>query len=158
MSEFNSLFNRLMKSARTPTEPPPGKAGQTQEVELVHEEEGLLDEGLVHARTMEDLEALEHDGIVKEMAVSVSHAAGSDTASEPHSTKKKKEIDPSEVLTKDAAVIKVALVPTLVEGDEGEEEEVSEGMKTPFMFSTFPQSRRVTQNSLSLSLCLSLFQ
>ncbi|XP_060768949.1 U3 small nucleolar RNA-associated protein 14 homolog A [Neoarius graeffei] len=123
VSEFNSLFNRLMKSARTPTEPPPGKAGQTQKAELVHEEEGLLDEGLVHARTMEDLEALEHDGIVEEMAVSVSHAAGSDTASEPHSTKKKKEIDPSEVLTKDAAVIKVALAPTLVEGDEGEEEE-----------------------------------
>ncbi|MCJ8748392.1 hypothetical protein PDJAM_G00164330 [Pangasius djambal] len=124
VSEFNALFNRLMKSTPTPTEPPPGKASRPQEAELAQEEEGLLDEGLVRARTVEDLEALVHDGTVEETAVSVSHAASVDTASEPHSKKKKKkEIDPSEVLTKDANVIKVPLAPTLVEGDEGEEEE-----------------------------------
>ncbi|KAF4072823.1 hypothetical protein AMELA_G00251930 [Ameiurus melas] len=129
VSEFNTLFNRLMKSTRTPTEPPPqGKASRTQEAELAHDEEGLLDEGPVRARTMEDLEALVHDGSAEETAASASRAAGVDTSSEPQSEKKntkekKREIDPSEVLTKDANVITVPLAPTLVEGEEGEEEE-----------------------------------
>lgn len=159
VSEFNTLFNRLIKSVRTPTEPPPGKAGQTRE--LVHEEEGLLDEGLVRACTMEDLEALVHDGIAEETAVSVSHAAGLDMASEPQSKKKKKEIDPSEVLTKDANVIKVPLAPALVEGDEGEEEEVSEGMKTRLLlhlyFLLFLKAvEHHIENCLSFSISLSV--
>ncbi|XP_060719092.1 U3 small nucleolar RNA-associated protein 14 homolog A [Tachysurus vachellii] len=120
VSEFNTLFNRLMNT-RTATEPPPaGKAAHVEEAELTHEEEGLLDEGLVRARTMEDLEALVHDGIAEESVVAVPHAASVDTASEPRSTKKK-EIDLSEVLTKDANVIKVPLAPTVQEGDEEEE-------------------------------------
>lgn len=131
VSEFNTLFNRLMKGARTPTEPPV-KASRAQEAELVlEEEEELLDEGPVRTRTMEDLEALVHDGAAEETAVCVSRPALVDTASEPHSSKKKKkEIDPSEVLTKDANVITVPLVPTLVEGDEAEEEEVRRGVKS----------------------------
>ncbi|KAI5615751.1 U3 small nucleolar RNA-associated protein 14-like A [Silurus asotus] len=123
VSEFNTLFNRLMKRPQKRTEPPSRKATQVQEAELLHEEEGLLDEGLVHARTVEDLEDLGHDGIVEKEAVSGSYAASVDTASEPHGKKKRKEIDPSEVLTKNANAIKVPLAPTLVEGDEGEEEE-----------------------------------
>lgn len=132
VSEFNTLFNRLMKSTRTPTEPPPpqGRASRMREAELAHDEEGLLDETPVRACTMEDLEALVHHGTAEETAASASHAAGVDTSSEPRSEKekKKKEIDPSEVLTKDANVITVPLAPTLVEGEEGEEEEVSRGM------------------------------
>ncbi|KAF7688455.1 hypothetical protein HF521_013262 [Silurus meridionalis] len=123
VSEFNTLFNRLMKRPQKRTEPPSRKVTQVQEAELIHEEEGLLDEGLVHARTVEDLEDLGHDGIVEKEAVSGSYAASVDTASEPHGKKKRKEIDPSEVLTKNANAIKVPLAPTLVEGDEGEEEE-----------------------------------
>lgn len=127
VSEFNTLFNRLMKSTRTPTEPPPpqGRASRMREAELAHDEEGLLDETPVRACTMEDLEALVHHGTAEETAASASHAAGVDTSSEPRSEKekKKKEIDPSEVLTKDANVITVPLAPTLVEGEEGEEEE-----------------------------------
>lgn len=130
VSEFNSLFKRLMKKSRTPTEPPPpplGKAARAPEAELAPEEEGLLDEGLVRARTVEDLEALVHDGTVEESGECASHAAAMSPASEPQSThKKKKVIDPREVLTKNAAVIKVPLAPTLMEGEEEEEEEEGE--------------------------------
>ncbi|XP_058239511.1 U3 small nucleolar RNA-associated protein 14 homolog A isoform X2 [Hemibagrus wyckioides] len=121
VSEFNTLFNRLMKNSRTSMEPPPppGKPARTEEVELEQEEEALLDEGLVRARTMEDLEGLVHDGIAEESVASVPHAASVDAASEPHS-RRKKEIDPREVLTKDANVIKVPLAPTLLEGEEEE--------------------------------------
>ncbi|KAK3508978.1 hypothetical protein QTP70_015400 [Hemibagrus guttatus] len=122
VSEFNTLFNRLMKNSRTskePPPPPPGKPARAPEAELEQEEEGLLDEGLVRARTMEDLEALVHDGIPEESAAPVPHAASVDAASEPRS-RKKKEIDPSEVLTKHANVIKVPLAPTLLEGEEEE--------------------------------------
>lgn len=130
MSEFNTLFNRLMKNTSTHTQPPQlHKVSRAREAESECEEEELLDEGLVRARTMEDLEALVHDGTAEEAAVSVSHPASVETPSEPHS-KKKKEIDPSEVLTKHANMIKVPLAPTLLEGDDGEEEEVSPGVKT----------------------------
>lgn len=135
VSEFNTLFNRLMKNARTSTKPPV-KARQPEEAALEHADEGLLDEVPVRVRTMEDLEALVHDGTVEESLPSVSHATGVDATSEPRSTeeekkkKKKKEIDPSEVLTKDANMIKVPLAPTLLEGEEGEEEEEDESCST----------------------------
>lgn len=148
MSEFNTLFNRLMKSTCAPTgpPPPPGKASRAQEVEPVQEEEEeLLDEGLVRACTMEDLEALVHDGTARDTVVSVTHVASTDTASEPHSKKKKTEIDPSEVLTKNANVIKVPLAPKLVEGDEGEEEEVSRGMKTRLLLHLHPVLLKVVK-------------
>lgn len=141
VSEFNTLFNRLMKSARTHAGAPSRKAGRPQEAEPVREEEELLEEGLVRARTMEDLESLVHDGAAEETAVSVSHPAGTDTASAPRSKEKRKEIDPSEVLTKDANVIKVPLAPTLLEGDDGEEEEVSPGTKARLLLQPFPALR-----------------
>lgn len=139
VSEFNTLFNRLMNTRTPAEEPPPGKQG----AEPVREEEELLDEGLVRARTMEALEALVHDETAEETAVSVSHAPSADAASEPRSKTKKKEIDLSEVLTKDTNAIKVPLAPTLVEGDEGEEEEVSPGMRTRLLVHLFSALRPV---------------
>ncbi|XP_076867612.1 U3 small nucleolar RNA-associated protein 14 homolog A [Brachyhypopomus gauderio] len=108
VSEFNSLFNRLMQSGRA----------QPQQVQAQGEE--LLDEGLVHVRTMDDLEALEEDEIAgpsKPAPDSATPTPSTGATTEPPS-KKKKGIDPNEVLTKEAKSIVVPLVPTMMEEEE----------------------------------------
>ncbi|KAL7838043.1 hypothetical protein AOLI_G00264470 [Acnodon oligacanthus] len=114
VSEFNSLFNRLMKSGSAP--PVPEQTGA--------EGAELLDEGLVRVRNMDDLEALQQDVVMETTQpapASATPAPSMETTSEPPKKKKKKKgIDPNEVLTKEAKVIKMPLAPTVV--DEEEEE------------------------------------
>ncbi|XP_017558397.1 U3 small nucleolar RNA-associated protein 14 homolog A [Pygocentrus nattereri] len=114
VSEFNSLFNRLMKSSSVP--PVPEQTGA--------EEAELLDEGLVRVRTMDDLEALQQDVVMdttQPAPASATPAPSMETTSEPPKKKKKKKgIDPNEVLTKEAKVIKMPLAPTVVEEEEEE--------------------------------------
>ncbi|XP_072548664.1 U3 small nucleolar RNA-associated protein 14 homolog A [Salminus brasiliensis] len=113
VSEFNNLFNRLMKKSN----PVPAVQEQT-------DGEELLDEGLVRVRTMEDLEALGQDIPVEtsrpELVSETGTPSAVSTSEPPNKKKKKKEIDPNEVLTKEAKVIKVPLVPTVVEEEEEE--------------------------------------
>ncbi|KAL7835059.1 hypothetical protein SRHO_G00293060 [Serrasalmus rhombeus] len=113
VSEFNSLFNRLMKSSRAP--PVPEQTGA--------EEAELLDEGLIRVRTMDDLEALQQDVVMdttQPAPASATPAPSMETTSEPPKKKKKKGINPNEVLTKEAKVIKMPLAPTVVEEEEEE--------------------------------------
>ncbi|XP_026881323.2 U3 small nucleolar RNA-associated protein 14 homolog A isoform X1 [Electrophorus electricus] len=108
VSEFNSLFNRLMQSGRA----------EPQQIQA--EEAELLDEGLVYVRTMDDLEALGQDEMAgPSNAVPDPHTQtpSAEATTEPPS-KKKKEIDPKEVLTKEAKTITVPLVLTAVEEEE----------------------------------------
>uniref|UniRef100_A0A671RKI4 U3 small nucleolar RNA-associated protein 14 homolog A-like n=1 Tax=Sinocyclocheilus anshuiensis TaxID=1608454 RepID=A0A671RKI4_9TELE len=73
------------------------------------DEEGLLNEGQIRVRNIEDLEILDEDTAVGE------------ATSEPPN-KKKSEIDLKKVLTKDAKVVKVPFLPTVVEEeDHGEQ-------------------------------------
>uniref|UniRef100_A0A3B1JRR9 UTP14A small subunit processome component n=1 Tax=Astyanax mexicanus TaxID=7994 RepID=A0A3B1JRR9_ASTMX len=116
VSEFNSLFNRLMKSNTTPAVPDQ------------NEGEELLDEGLVRVQTMEDLEALRKDRTNEanqEASVPATDTpTAPESASEPPNKKKRrrKEIDLKKVLTKQATVVKVPLAPTVLEEEEEEEE------------------------------------
>uniref|UniRef100_A0A8B9HB39 UTP14C small subunit processome component n=1 Tax=Astyanax mexicanus TaxID=7994 RepID=A0A8B9HB39_ASTMX len=115
VSEFNSLFNRLMKSNTTPAVPDQ------------NEGEELLDEGLVRVQTMEDLEALRKDRTNEanqEASVPATDTpTAPESASEPPNKKKRrrKEIDLKKVLTKQATVVKVPLAPTVLEEEEEEE-------------------------------------
>ncbi|XP_049321179.1 U3 small nucleolar RNA-associated protein 14 homolog A [Astyanax mexicanus] len=116
VSEFNSLFNRLMKSNTTPAVPDQ------------NEGEELLDEGLVRVQTMEDLEALRKDRTNEanqEASVPATDTpTAPESASEPPNKKKRrrKEIDLKKVLTKQATVVKVPLAPTVLEEEEEEAE------------------------------------
>ncbi|XP_066518447.1 U3 small nucleolar RNA-associated protein 14 homolog A [Hoplias malabaricus] len=116
VSEFNSLFNRLMNRDGTKGAEQSG----TKEAESVaEEEEELLEEGLVRVQTMDDIEALEQDAVnVTGNKRPPAASAAKPPTSEPPNKKKKKEIDLSEVLTKDTKVVKVALAPTMLEEEE----------------------------------------
>lgn len=100
VSEFNSLF-KLMRSEKS-------QEGQ-------EDGEGLLDEGPIRVQNIEDLEVL---GEVFEpqptVAPSLPQTAVAEATSAP-TNKKNKEINLREVLTKEATVIKVPFLPTVVE-------------------------------------------
>ncbi|XP_051750452.1 U3 small nucleolar RNA-associated protein 14 homolog A isoform X2 [Ctenopharyngodon idella] len=106
VSEFNTLF-KLMRSEKT------------QEAQKDGEE--LLEEGPYRVRNMEDLEVLgevfEPQAIV---APSLPQTSVVEATSEP-TNKKNKEIDLNEVLTKEANVIKVPFLPTVVEEEHDEQ-------------------------------------
>uniref|UniRef100_A0A671RKI6 U3 small nucleolar RNA-associated protein 14 homolog A-like n=1 Tax=Sinocyclocheilus anshuiensis TaxID=1608454 RepID=A0A671RKI6_9TELE len=75
------------------------------------DEEGLLNEGQIRVRNIEDLEILDEDVDPQPIVAT----------SEPPN-KKKSEIDLKKVLTKDAKVVKVPFLPTVVEEeDHGEQ-------------------------------------
>ncbi|XP_051958616.1 U3 small nucleolar RNA-associated protein 14 homolog A isoform X2 [Xyrauchen texanus] len=114
VSEFNTIF-KLMRSEKTREAPAP-----TQERQ--EDEDGLLDEGPILIRDMEDLDVL---GEVLDpkpsTAPSVPQAAAVEATSEPIKKKNNKEINLSEVLTKEAKVIKVPFAPTVVEEEHDEQ-------------------------------------
>uniref|UniRef100_A0A673GL95 U3 small nucleolar RNA-associated protein 14 homolog A-like n=1 Tax=Sinocyclocheilus rhinocerous TaxID=307959 RepID=A0A673GL95_9TELE len=100
VSEFNTLF-RFMRSEKT----------------LEEDEEGLLNEGQIRVRNIEDLEVLAEDVDPQPIAApSLPQTAVGEATSEPPN-KKKSEIDLKEVLTKDAKVVQVPFLPT-VDHDE----------------------------------------
>lgn len=100
VSEFNTLF-KLMRSEKS-------QEGQ-------EDGEGLLDEGPIRVQNIEDLEVL---GEVFEpqptVAPSRPQTAVAEAPSAP-TNKNNKEINLREVLTKEAKVIKVPFLPTVVE-------------------------------------------
>lgn len=112
VSEFNTLF-RLMRSEKTlegPNQTPQGLNSPDRE-----DEEGLLNEGQIRVRNIEDLEVLAEDVDPQPIAVpSLPQTAVGEATSEPPN-KKRREIDLKEVLTKDAQVVKVPFLPTVVE-------------------------------------------
>ncbi|XP_062844770.1 U3 small nucleolar RNA-associated protein 14 homolog A isoform X2 [Trichomycterus rosablanca] len=131
VSEFNSLFNRLIKGSKAPAGPVKSRTEQPPVPDLVaapaEEEEELLSEGLTRARTLEDLEALSRDEASepdRPTPACTTRAPGEGATPGPPGKRKKKDIDPNEVLTKQAKVITVPLAPTLMEQeDEAETEE-----------------------------------
>uniref|UniRef100_A0A673GL91 U3 small nucleolar RNA-associated protein 14 homolog A-like n=1 Tax=Sinocyclocheilus rhinocerous TaxID=307959 RepID=A0A673GL91_9TELE len=81
------------------------------------DEEGLLNEGQIRVRNIEDLEVLAEDVDPQPIAApSLPQTAVGEATSEPPN-KKKSEIDLKEVLTKDAKVVQVPFLPT-VDHDE----------------------------------------
>ncbi|XP_077062786.1 U3 small nucleolar RNA-associated protein 14 homolog A isoform X2 [Siphateles boraxobius] len=106
VSEFNTLF-KLMRTEKS-------QEGQ-------EDGEGLLDEGPIRVQNIEDLEVL---GEVFEpqptVAPSRPQTAVAETPSAP-TNKKNKEINLREVLTKEAKVIKVPFLPTVVEDEHDEQ-------------------------------------
>ncbi|XP_067293797.1 U3 small nucleolar RNA-associated protein 14 homolog A isoform X2 [Pseudorasbora parva] len=106
VSQFNSLF-KLMRSEKT-------QEGQ-------EDGEGLLDEGPIRVRNIEDLEVL---GEVLEphpnVAQSLPQTASVEATTAP-TNKKNREIKLNEVLTKEAKVINVPFSPTVVEEEHDEQ-------------------------------------
>ncbi|KAL1274204.1 hypothetical protein QQF64_027018, partial [Cirrhinus molitorella] len=115
ISEFSSLF-RLMSSKKTIQK----KKGPNQTQEGLNaprrdDEEELLNEGEIRVRNLEDLEVL--DEVVEPQPIrkqSLPETAVEKDTSEPPN-KKKREISLQEVLTKEATVVKVPFLPTVVE-------------------------------------------
>uniref|UniRef100_A0A673MX22 U3 small nucleolar RNA-associated protein 14 homolog A-like n=1 Tax=Sinocyclocheilus rhinocerous TaxID=307959 RepID=A0A673MX22_9TELE len=105
VSEFNTLF-RLMRSEKT----------------LEEDEEGLLNEGQIRVRNIEDLEVLGEFVDPQPIAEpSLPRTAAVEATSEPP-YKKKREIDLKEVLTKEAKAVKVPFLPTVVDEEERDEQ------------------------------------
>ncbi|MGH0182287.1 UNVERIFIED_CONTAM: hypothetical protein FKN15_009100 [Acipenser sinensis] len=142
VSEFNSLFQRLVgnkpknQAAKRAARPPaPQEEGESQEQgkedSEEREEPPLLDETLTRVQTMEDLEHLEREETLEaEVPEPESTVTGPGTeteeekpASKAGKRKRKKVIDPEEVLTRQAKVIKVPSAPTAIEDEEGDEEQ-----------------------------------
>ncbi|XP_010868844.2 U3 small nucleolar RNA-associated protein 14 homolog A isoform X2 [Esox lucius] len=128
ISEFTSLYRGLVKDhVEPPVEPP--RAGADP---CVSQGEGpaLLEEGLVRVRTLEDMELLGQDVSACEPAPQTTQTLSTEQT-EPQSAtkqadgkrKRKKMIDPNEVLTKEAKVIKVPFAPTAVEDVEDTDEQ-----------------------------------
>ncbi|XP_057213690.1 U3 small nucleolar RNA-associated protein 14 homolog A isoform X1 [Triplophysa rosa] len=112
VSQFNTLF-KLMSSEKTHEGPAPTQDQQ--------EDEEQLDEGQLRVRSMEDLEVLEEVSDPRP-GTPAAPSMPQPTASDPLAKRSKREIDLSEVLTKEAKTIKVALTPTVVEDEEREEQ------------------------------------
>uniref|UniRef100_A0A4W5QNM2 UTP14A small subunit processome component n=1 Tax=Hucho hucho TaxID=62062 RepID=A0A4W5QNM2_9TELE len=95
------------------------------------ESPALLEEGLVRVRTLEDVELLSQDVSASDPApLTTTQTPGTEETDTQSATqqadkkrKRKKMIDPNEVLTKEAKVIKMPLAPTAVEDVEGKEEQ-----------------------------------
>ncbi|XP_041096061.1 U3 small nucleolar RNA-associated protein 14 homolog A-like [Polyodon spathula] len=142
VSEFNSLFQRLVgnkpktQAAKRAARPPaPQGEGESQEQRKEDREEreepALLDERLTRVQTMEELENLEREETLEAEVPepdSTMTGPGIETEEEKPTSKagkrkRKKVIDPEEVLTRQAKVIKVPSAPTAIEDEEGDEEQ-----------------------------------
>ncbi|KAL0192010.1 hypothetical protein M9458_010306, partial [Cirrhinus mrigala] len=112
VSEFNTLF-RLMRSEKAVEGPKQTQKGLNTPGQDVEEE--LLNEEEIRVRNIEDLELLDEDVEPQPTAEpSLPQTAAEEDTSEPPN-KKKREIDLQEVLTKEAKVVKVPFLPTVVE-------------------------------------------
>ncbi|CAB1333094.1 unnamed protein product [Coregonus sp. 'balchen'] len=124
LSEFTSLFHGLVKNhVEPPAELPKAGAGVGQ-----GESPALLEEGLVRVRTLEDVELLSQDVSANDPAPLITQTPSTEetdpqSATQQTKRKRKRVIDPNEVLTKEAKVIKVPLAPTAVEDVEDKEEQ-----------------------------------
>uniref|UniRef100_A0A673MW84 U3 small nucleolar RNA-associated protein 14 homolog A-like n=1 Tax=Sinocyclocheilus rhinocerous TaxID=307959 RepID=A0A673MW84_9TELE len=86
------------------------------------DEEGLLNEGQIRVRNIEDLEVLGEFVDPQPIAEpSLPRTAAVEATSEPP-YKKKREIDLKEVLTKEAKAVKVPFLPTVVDEEERDEQ------------------------------------
>ncbi|KAK6316749.1 hypothetical protein J4Q44_G00121490 [Coregonus suidteri] len=86
------------------------------------------EEGLVRVRILEDVELLSQDISASDPAPPTTQTPSTDetdpqSATQQADKKRKKMIDPNEVLTKEAKVIKVPLAPTAVEDVEDKDEQ-----------------------------------
>lgn len=126
LSEFTSLFHgKVNRHVETQIEQ------SKMEIETFQKESPvLLEEGLVRVRTLEDVEQLNEIASIAELppAKEAFNTEEANPQSEPQKTdnirKRKKGIDPNEVLTKEAKVITVPLAPTAIEVEEKEEQRV----------------------------------
>ncbi|XP_041707279.1 U3 small nucleolar RNA-associated protein 14 homolog A [Coregonus clupeaformis] len=124
LSEFTSLFHGLVKNhVEPPADQPKAAAGVGQ-----GESPALLEEGLVRVRTLEDVELLSQDVSANDPAPLITQTPSTEetdpqSATQQTKRKRKRVIDPNEVLTKEAKVIKVPLAPTAVEDVEDKEEQ-----------------------------------
>ena len=136
LSEFTSLYQGIANSQQesqsqeaqpepvSGPEPGPGPV-------LTEEAPGLLEETLVRIRTLEDVEMLSQNPLHIEgdqPSPPMDQSPNMEETALPCGTqkagkkmKRKKGIDPNEVLTKEAKMIKVPLAPTAVEDENGEE-------------------------------------
>uniref|UniRef100_A0A674EML5 UTP14C small subunit processome component n=1 Tax=Salmo trutta TaxID=8032 RepID=A0A674EML5_SALTR len=121
LSKFTSLFHGLVKNhMEPPADQPKAGPGVGQ-----GESPALLEEGLVRVRTLEDVELLSQDISASDTALLTTQTPGTDETDTQSATqqadkkrKRKKMIDPNEVLTKEAKVIEMTLAPTTVEDVE----------------------------------------
>lgn len=121
LSKFTSLFHGLVKNHMEPSaDQPKAGPGVSQ-----GESPALLEEGLVRVRTLEDVELLSQDISASDTALLTTQTPGTDETDTQSATqqadkkrKRKKMIDPNEVLTKEAKVIEMTLAPTTVEDVE----------------------------------------
>uniref|UniRef100_A0A674ELP7 UTP14C small subunit processome component n=1 Tax=Salmo trutta TaxID=8032 RepID=A0A674ELP7_SALTR len=126
LSKFTSLFHGLVKNhMEPPADQPKAGPGVGQ-----GESPALLEEGLVRVRTLEDVELLSQDISASDTALLTTQTPGTDETDTQSATqqadkkrKRKKMIDPNEVLTKEAKVIEMTLAPTTVEDVEDKEEQ-----------------------------------
>uniref|UniRef100_A0A4W5QT50 UTP14A small subunit processome component n=1 Tax=Hucho hucho TaxID=62062 RepID=A0A4W5QT50_9TELE len=127
LSKFTSLFHGLVNNhMEPPADQPKAGPGVGQ-----GESPALLEEGLVRVRTLEDVELLSQDVSASDPApLTTTQTPGTEETDTQSATqqadkkrKRKKMIDPNEVLTKEAKVIKMPLAPTAVEDVEGKEEQ-----------------------------------
>lgn len=112
VSEFNTLF-RLMRSEKTREGSNQTRGGLNTAGE--EDEEGLLREGQIRVRSIEDLEVL--DEVVDPRPIeepSAPQTATAEATSEPPH-KKKREINLKEVLTKEAKAVRLPFLPTVVD-------------------------------------------
>ncbi|XP_023843890.1 U3 small nucleolar RNA-associated protein 14 homolog A [Salvelinus sp. IW2-2015] len=126
LSNFTSLFHGLVKNhMEPPADQPKASPGAGQE-----ESPALLEEGLVRVRTLEDVELLSQDISASDTALLTTQTPGTEETDTQSATqqadkkrKRKKMIDPNEVLTKEAKVIEMPLAPTAIEDVEDKEEQ-----------------------------------
>ncbi|XP_015207191.2 U3 small nucleolar RNA-associated protein 14 homolog A [Lepisosteus oculatus] len=135
VSEFNSLFQRLVGGRREPpgkrVTPKPRREDSAPPADegAEREQRPLLDEGPMRVQTLEDLDLLsqgvtgESDGPAPECKAPgpSSEGEGRNEGGQEVKKKKKKVISLSQVLTKEAKVIQVPVAPTAIEEEEGEE-------------------------------------
>uniref|UniRef100_A0A8C7L7S4 UTP14A small subunit processome component n=1 Tax=Oncorhynchus kisutch TaxID=8019 RepID=A0A8C7L7S4_ONCKI len=123
LSNFTSLFHGLVNHMEPPADQPKAGPGLRQ-----GESPALLEEGLVRVRTLEDVELLSQDISTSDTALLTTQILGTEetdtqSATQQADKKRKKMIDPNEVLTKEAKVIEMPLAPTAVEDVEDKEEQ-----------------------------------
>ncbi|XP_018602055.2 U3 small nucleolar RNA-associated protein 14 homolog A isoform X1 [Scleropages formosus] len=124
VSEFKSLFQKLLANGHESTV---NKGTGQDAKESDAEEPALLDEGLSRVRSLEDVDELLGQGLVREHAEDVAEVkekiptTAEETKNERTDKRKKKKIlDLNDVLTRDAKVISVPLAPTAIGEEEGE--------------------------------------
>nr|XP_046173777.1 U3 small nucleolar RNA-associated protein 14 homolog A isoform X1 [Oncorhynchus gorbuscha] len=123
LSTFTSLFHGLVNHMEPPADQAKASPGLGQ-----GESPALLEEGLVRVRTLEDVELLSQDISASDTALLTTQILGTEetntqSATQQAGKKRKKMIDPNEVLTKEAKVIEMPFAPTAVEDVEDKEEQ-----------------------------------